>query len=104
MVIVHGRTEVARWSIGEGVGFQERENFRLALQKSDAEVDKPRTGFVVRLHYIQSLEPHLPVEAGLVGCDESGAAGRIARLVFEFVGLPCLAIIAAFNDYFRPSG
>ena len=51
---------------------------------------------------VQGDEPHLPVEARLVGGDEPGAAGGVTRLVFEPVGHPFDPVVAPFDDQLWP--
>jgi hypothetical protein len=49
-------------------------------------------------------EPHLPVEARLMGRDESRPLPDLARFVRESVGLPGRAVATAFDDDFASLG
>ena len=65
---------------GRGWFSEEAVDFRLTLQESGAKVHEPRTGFIVGLHHIEGLKPHLPVEPWLMmRRDECGVASCSRR-------------------------
>jgi hypothetical protein len=97
MVIVNDGANVTGRGIGEGVAFEQTQDVRRTLQKTDAEIDEPGVVAVIA----QRSEPHLPIQARLMGGDEFWASIGIAGLVFEFVFQPRDAVVAAFDDNFR---
>jgi len=83
-VVIDQRSDIARGRNWEGVVTQQPENFWLALQQPAQEIQNPGVGSVIP----QRGEPHLPVEARLVGLDPGWCPRQIAGLVPELVRLP----------------
>jgi hypothetical protein len=100
MEFVEAGADVARGRAGEGVGLEELFDGRRALQEASDERAKPRAPAGV----VERGKPHLPVEAGLVWGGEAGTYTGVAGFPRELVGVPGLAVPAAFDDDFVARG
>ena len=91
-------TDVFRGRHGEGIALEKNKNRRRALQKPRHEIWKPRCAAPVA----QSSKPHLPIQSGLMWRDDARSVIQIPGLVFEFVGMPFLLVVATFHLNFKP--
>jgi len=69
------------------------EHIEIASYDPDHEIGEP----AILLIGPERREPHLPVQARLVGRHRERASRKIAGLVFELVSLPGLAVVAALH-------
>src|SRR3954468_16186327 len=88
----HG-AHVLRRPAAERVAGKELQHLRRALQQPQLDAQHPR----IRAPLAQRGEPEVPVEARLVGREDSRRAQRALRFVAERIGRPALAVVGALE-------
>src|SRR5438045_104081 len=97
MVFVKNRADKSRWPCGEGIFFQQSQNFRAPFQQPNQQRNEPCIIPIVA----ERREPHLPIQPWLMRCDPPRWLAEIAGFISELVRMPLFAVIAPFNQNFQ---
>src|SRR4051794_183341 len=96
MIFESNRANVLWWSLRKWIGFQQGKCVARVLQQTSTELHEPRIDFIGS----QRRKPHLPIQPGLMRCNESRSSMCIAGLILEFIIQPIFPVIATLDNNF----